>query len=372
MKKLVLIILLMLIISLPVSANEQEDMFREQLRSSNAEELWDDLPTETRSFLEQLGITELTPDSITSISPNNVLNNLIALLAAQSGGPMRSMGILMGSIVLFALVDGTRHTVKEQSISGVFGAVCGLVICTALLLPLSECIRRVCESAQSVSVFMMSFVPVYAGVMISTGNPATAASYQTIVLFAAELISLLATGVIVPLMTTSLALGMTGSIAPEYRLGSAGELINKACGWMLGLGATLFAGLLSVQSLIGKTADSVTGRMVKFSVGSFVPVVGGALSEALSTVQSCLNLLKSTLGGLGIIVTALTVLPPLAECILWLLTLSVCTMMSETFSLNTAAALFKAAQSVLRLLIAVLTICAVFMIIATSIVSGIS
>ena len=110
-------------------------------------------------------------------------------------------------------------------------------------------------------------------------------------------------------------------------------------------------------------------RAVKFSLGAFVPVVGSALGEALNSVRGCLTLLKSTLGAFGILSTALIVLPPLLECVLWLISLNFCVMAAETFSLDTVASLFKTAQGVLKTLIGVLAACSMFMIIATAIVT---
>ena len=153
------------------------------------------------------------------------------------------------------------------------------------------------------------------------------------------------------------------------KLDAAGGLINKACSWLLGLTTTLFVGLLSLQGLVGAAADSVTGRAIRFSLNSFVPVVGGALSEAFGSVQGCLRLLKSTLGGFGILATALIVLPPLLECAFWSLSLSLCTMMADMFSLSSLSSLFKAAQGVLKTLMGVLAACSLFMIIATTIVT---
>ena len=152
-------------------------------------------------------------------------------------------------------------------------------------------------------------------------------------------------------MTTALALGLVGSVSPGMKLDAAGGAINKACSWLLGLAATLFVGLLSLQGLVGAAADSLAGRAIRFSLSSFVPVVGGALSEAFSSVQGCLQLLKSTLGGFGILATALIALPPLLECALWSLTLSLCSM------------------GVLKTLMGVLAACSLFMIIATTIVT---
>ena len=216
---------------------------------------------------------------------------------------------------------------------------------------------------------MTSYVPVYAGVLLTSGQAATAVSYQSVVLFAAKLISLLATQVVVPLMTISLALGVTGSVSPGMKLDAAGTLLSKAATWLLGLSCTLFVGLLSLQSLTGAAVDTLGGRAVKFTLSSFVPVVGNSLGEAFSTIKSCLHLLKSTLGGFGILATVLIVLPPLLECVAWTLGLSLCVMASEMFGLTTLTTLLKAAQSVVKTLIGVLASCAMFLIVSTAIVT---
>ena len=348
-----LLLLFCLALALPAAAEGDasggsalDELYEEQLEASGADELWDSLPNQTRTLLDTLGITQFNADSFSSLTPEGVSDSLLTLLTEQAALPLRTTGILLGVVLLYALMEGMRETIKEEALSKVFGVICALTACTALLLPLSGCIGRVRDAAESTSVFMFSFVPVYSCVMLASGQPMGAASYQTVVLFAAELISLAATNLIVPLMTVSLALGLTGSFSTGMKLDAAGGMINKACSWLLGLTTTLFVGLLSLQGL-----------------------VGAALSEAFSSVQGCLSLLKSTLGGFGILATALIVLPPLLECALWSLSLSLCTMMAEMFSLSSLSALFKAAQGVLKTLMGVLAACSLFMIIATTIVT---
>ena len=363
---------LLALLLIPAAAEEEstlDELYGEQLEASGAEELWDHLPDQTLALLDSLGITELNADLFSDLTPEAVTDSLLSLFTEQAGAPLRTMGILLGVVLLYALMEGMRETVKEEALSRVFGVICAIVACTALLVPLSGCIGRVRDAAESTSVFMFSFVPVYSGIMLTSGQPLGAASYQTVVLFVAELISLAATHLIVPLMTAALALGLVGSVSPGMKLDAAGGMINKACSWLLGLTSTLFVGLLSLQGIVGAAADSLTGRAIRFSLSSFVPVVGGALSEAFASVQGCLRLLKSTLGAFGILATALIVLPPLLECILWSLSLAVCSMVAEMFSLSSLSALFKTAQGVLKTLMGVLAACSLFMIVATTIVT---
>ena len=371
--KTVGIFLLLLLFALPAAAETEtqtvDELYQQQLEASGADDLLDKLPDETKALMDKLGITGLDADGFSALEPNSIVNNLLNLLSQESSGPLQTAGILLGIILLCALMESIKQTVKEPAMSEVFGVVCALGACTAVLIPVSACIQRICEAAESTSIFMISFVPVYAGVVLATGQIATAASYQTVVLFVAELISLMATYLIVPVMTISLALSLTGSVTTGMKLDAVGGLINKASGWLLGLTTTLFVGLLSLQGIVGAAADSLSGRAIKLSLSSFVPVVGSALGEAVNTVRGCLTLLKSTIGGFGILATALIVLPPLLECAMWMACLSVCNLAAEMFELGQISTLLKAVQSVVKTLIGVLAACSLFMIIATTIVT---
>ena len=365
------ILLLPVLLALPAAAAEADtaQIYGEQLEASGADDLIDTLPEETRRFMEGLGITSLQPDDLTGLAPQNVLESLLGLLGEQAKTPLAACGVVLGIVLLCALMDGARQLAKEPAVSEVFGVICALAACTAVLIPVAGCIRSVSAAAESASVFTTSFVPVYAGVMVTTGQAASALSYQTLMLFAAQLMTMLATYVIVPLMTISLALGLTGAVSGGLKLDAAGGLLNKTAVWLLSLTATLFVGLLSMQNLVGAAAESLAGRAVKFSLSSFVPVVGGALSEALGSVQGCLSLLRSTLGGFGILATAAMLLPPLLECAVWALGLSLCSMASEMFGLTQLTAVLKSAHAVVKTLIGVLAVCGLFLIVSTTIVT---
>lgn len=352
-----------------VSALTADELYEQQLEASGGDRLPDVLPEETRELLHRLGIDSLQKENFTDIDVSSWWEQLWALLWRQGRGPLGVFGLLLGTVLLCAFSDGMRHTAGSASVSGMFGTVGMLAACSAVLIPLSACITEAAEAMKSTSVFMLSFVPVYAGILLTGGQGVAAASYQSIVLTASELFSALAVYGIVPLTGVSLALGVTGAASPELRLGTVGNFVSKVSGWSLGIIATLFTGLLSLQTLVGTAADTLSARAIKFSLSSFVPVVGGSLGEAFSTVRGCLTLLKSTVGAFGIIAVALLILPPLFSCILWSLSLGVGGMCAEMFGLAPLQAVCKAGQSAIRLLIAALAIGGLFMIVAVTIVT---
>ncbi len=373
-RSLLLMIMLTMVMCLPAGAEggaaEWDELYQEQAEASGAGDLPDNLPEETRQLLDQLGITSIDAEGFSSLEPQGVWKALAELTGQEASGPLRSVGVVLGVVLLCALMEGMKQTLRDPSASPVFQVVCVLAACAALLVPLSSCVQAVCRAAESTSVFMGSFVPVYAGILVTAGHAVTAASYQTVVLFAAELITLLATHLLVPLLTVSLALGMAGSLDTGLRLDSLSSAINKGAAWLLGITTTLFVGLLTLQGIVGGAADTLSSRALRFSLSSMVPVVGGSLSEAFSAVKGCLGLLKSTVGGFGMLATALIVLPPLLQCAVWSLGLALCTAAAELFALGQISALLRSAQAVVKTLIAVLAACSLFMIVATAVVTA--
>lgn len=89
-------------------------------------------------------------------------------------------------------------------------------------------------------------------------------------------------------------------------------------------------------------------------IGSFVPVVGGALEDAFGTVQSCVKLLKSGVGAFGLLAGAFIFLPVILECVLWILTLSACSAIGEIFALKEITTLLKATTKVLETMLAII------------------
>lgn len=101
--------------------------------------------------------------------------------------------------------------------------------------------------------------------------------------------------------------------------------------------------------------------------GSFIPVVGSAVGDALGSVYTCLKLLKSTVGAFGIFAVILIFLPALLETLVWQLALNLTAAIGDVFGLGQLTAVIRAAAKVLALLSAVMICCALVIVVSTAI-----
>lgn len=369
MKKALLTLLLMLLMPLGVCA-ETDTVYEQQLQASGAQQLIDSLPEETRQLLHRLGISGWQDGTVNDVDVPETFSTLGDLLSSMLRAPVAAASLLLGAAMLCGWLRGAQNTLRTDSLGDIYGFLCDIAVCACLLTPLYRCVVQTQSALQSMAVFMVSFLPVFAGVLVTDGYAVTAASYQTLLLVAAQGITLLANTWLTPLMSVSLTCGTTGALTPGMHLHRVGTGINKAVAWVVGLTATIFTGLLSVKNLLGAAADSVGGRAMRFSIGSLVPVVGSSLGEAFDAVRNCLGMLRTGIGCFGMFATAGIILPPLLQCVAWSVVLAMCEWVAQVLDLPMLSSLLQCGRSTVRTLIALLCACALVMIVATALVTA--
>ena len=345
------------------------EMYAQQAQSSGASDLPQRLPSDVQALLDSLGLDVLDPSSYTELGFHDVAQMLTDLLYTQSAGPKQTIGMLVGVILLCALFGGLDGAVGSPSLRRTYQGVAVLAAGGTVLVPLFALFSRVWEAVEQVTVFLTAYVPTYAAILLTGGKGVSAVSYQTTLLAAVQLLLWLVRRAVFPCLLVSLALGCTGSVSEGFCLDRLSGVFHKAILWMLGLFTTLFSGLLSLQQMVATAGDSLSGRVVKFSLSSFVPVVGGVLSEAYNTIIGCGTLLRSTVGAFGLLSVVLVVLPPLLSCVCWNVGLHLAGGVASLFGLGSLDTLCRTAAGAVRVLIAVLAVFALLMILSTSVVA---
>lgn len=366
MKRLILIVWLLALLCLPAAAEENYDAL---LEASGAQTLSGQLPGDVQELLRNLPGDPLQPETYTELSFSRVMQQLLSLLTRQKSAPVQVFFSLTAVVVLAAMGSGLEGITADLSLRQTYHTVSVLASCGLLLTPFVSLLTTVRQTVDSVSVFMLSYVPVYGAILAAGGAPAGAVSYQTTLLAAAELLVQFIRAVVLPALTVSLALGCTGTVTEGFSLDALSAGIYKAILWAMGLFTTVFTGVLSVQQMVAAAGDTLSGRAMKFSLSSFVPVVGGALSEAYSTVVGCAGLLRSTVGCFGLAATALILLPPLIACLCWNLCLHMAAGTAALFQLGQLEKLCRTVAGAVRVLIGVLAVFALLMILSTSVIA---
>lgn len=349
------------------SSEQYSEYYRGQIEASGADKLFGELDEETQTMLQQLGIYDMDFDNILNISPKSLLELFVNIINGKLKNPLKMFAEVLGIILVCALLDCLKVSFSEKSMGGLFSFISTLLIGLVVVLPLTDCISHVCSAIALNSKFMLVFIPVITALLCAAGRPVAASGLNLTVFAAAEVISFFSSGLLVPLLCVYLALSIVGGLSPDINLGGMSEAIKKSVNFILGLFSTVFVALVSLHSALSRSADTLTARTAKYLLGNFIPVVGGAIGDTVSTVQGCVGLTKNTVGAFGLIAALLIYLPVLAELLIWILCVQICSGGAALFGLASAQGLLKSVYYTLSLLMSVMIFCAVLLTVSTGI-----
>ncbi len=381
MKKRIILLILFAIsvcfISIPVNAanNRENDssedvaeIYDEQLKASGADRLYSSLPEETQKMLADMGISTFDYESMDSMKAAGIFNQAAELIGEKASGPLGTLALCFGIMLICSLVEGTDITVGDKTLEGVSSAVGALCICTAIVIPMCGMISRAVEIINGASGFILLYVPIMTGLMATSGHEISAGSYYTMLMGAGQIITQLSSKLIAPIMNVFLALSVTSSLSPKLNLSSLCTMLHKCAKWVLTLVMSMFVTVLSAQTFVSTSLDNVSKRALRFTVSSFVPVVGGVLSESLTAFSGSLELLKSGAGVFVIIAAACIFLPILIECMLWQFSLFILTSASDILGLGRMKSVYGTISTVASMLMAILLCILTIFIISTVII----
>ncbi|MCL2693942.1 MAG: stage III sporulation protein AE, partial [Oscillospiraceae bacterium] len=303
------------------------------------DELMNALPGDVQGILHE---SQITPDNAGAlgITPFSVLVSVFGVFADEVTKPLRMLAALVGVILLCAVAETLRDGAGGKG-SDVFGVVGVLAGAGLMITYISDCAARAVETLNTGSVFLLTFVPIFAGIMAVCGQLTTASVFSASIVAAGQIFTYITTMLLAPLTSCILGVSTAGAVNPDLRIDRLAETVKKIVVWLLGLLVTVFVGLLSLQSFISTSADTVALRAMKFTVSSSVPFVGGAVSDALATVRGSLNLLRGSTGTFGIIAGLAILVPPLISVFCHKIALSIAAAVCDIFGVNRLSALLK-------------------------------
>ncbi|MDR0946438.1 MAG: stage III sporulation protein AE [Ruminococcus sp.] len=375
MKKLCsLILLLILIIVFPPPIFAEESAAEDPAEIAADEigidvsQIQGDLPDSAYDMLDDNGITPTSTDSMTQLNPLDIFGYIWETLTSKITYPLRVFASILAVILLSALVEGLQDTISDPKLTRIYGIICVMVAVSIISAPLSETIQSAAASLSEGGLFMASYIPVFAGITASSGHITSAASYSLVVVFASDAAVIIASNYMVPILSICMALGIIEAINPNFSLSGITSAIQKITQIVIAFTMVIFLGLLSTQSIIGASADTLGVKAAKFAASNFIPVVGSAVADAYTTVKASLGLLRGGVGFFGIAAIFAMVVPPLLEVGMMRLAFSAAELVSDMFGADAIKVLLKNCVKILSLIFSLLVCFSIMLTISTAIV----
>ena len=246
------------------------------------------------------------------------LQYILQVLWQELVGFLPAMSVIVGVSILLGVMSNLRP--KGQSSIGeiIYLACYGIIIITALsgVYSLVVLCRDVIFSLQSQ---MNALFPILIGLVAALGGGVSASVYQPSVAFLSGGMIQLIANVVFPMVILTIVFSIVSNLSKDIKMTKMTDFLESTAIWIVSVSFTVFMAFLSVNGITAGVRDGISVRAAKFAISSYVPILGGYLSEGFNIILAGSVLIKNALGLSGILLLLLTIVLPVIKIGLFIL-----------------------------------------------------
>jgi stage III sporulation protein AE len=315
MKKIfILTVMLLMILFTAVQSKALEYEFypddNEFVAENEIERLYEGLPEEIKDKLEP--ISENNGEKISKKYSFGFFFDILKEAFLSALPPYTKMlFVSVGTLLIICVIRHMHNSLDSAEISPAVN------MCTSLVsaLVIGNMQRSILSTASGLlsllSDTMLLIVPVMEAIYLSSGNFTLAAVTSTGINLMIAFTQNIFAKVLMPAVAISFLLAVIACVTGNRGIVFLSKSLRTVITTMIIIIMTLMTFALTLQSSAAAAVDNFTMRTIRFALGSYIPIVGGAVSETFSLIQGSFAIIKNLSGITCIVILILVCAPPL-------------------------------------------------------------
>lgn len=335
------------------------------------------------------GIKELIPQEVAEVLPNevfsergtnavksvdeafdvrNVLSYITNSIFAAVPSAVSHFAILLGILILSSafgvLSDSLKSTYISQAVK--------FAVALSLVASLFSWQKQMFESASGyltgLTSLMNGLLPVMGTVYALGGNISSAVVQSGFTMLMLAVCENAVIYVFMPILKVCFGFALVTAVS-----GGKPDMsgVSKTVKGMYTAGISflmlIILLMLTARNMIASGSDGFAAQTVKFALGNFIPVIGGALGDSLGAVTSGLTLIKNGTGALGVLLILFMTLPIIVSLMVNNVVLSILSIISGILGCEFEKKLFDEAKELSGFAMALCGICALTFILSIAV-----
>ena len=225
--------------------------------------------------------------------------------------PILSLIVAVG--VISNLLGNIKSKFNEKSTGDLVHLVCFLSVVVVVIGMVSSLNATTGKTISNMVNTMNVLFPILLTLMIGTGATASAGVFQPIVAIFSTYIADFFKFLVMPLFLFSFVFGIISNLSDSIKLDKFNSFISSLFKWSVGLVFTLFFAMFAIQGISAGKFDSISIRTTKYTIKSYIPIMGGYLSDGMDLILASSVLIKNSIGLVGILMILNIILSPILE-----------------------------------------------------------
>lgn len=226
----------------------------------------------------------------------------------------------LASILAIAVLGSILHSLKSGFAGKATGEVINFVLIGIIVIlcanVLKEVVLLTTNTINLIKDQMEIIFPILLTLMSAMGGTVAVKVYQPAVAVLCSIIVQIFSSIILPLFTASSIFNIVGNISSSIKLNKFVDFFSSLTKWVIATSFTIFLAFLSLQGITASMFDGISIRTAKFAVRSYIPILGGYLSDGFDLILASSLLIKNAIGVGGLVLLISCILIPVLKIVI--------------------------------------------------------
>lgn len=267
--------------------------------------------------IEGFNVNELYSGLIqgNGIEYENILDIFVSNLLKQVKTSMKSVTTLFIVIIIMAVLSSLELD-KNSDVVKITKLIVIICISSILLKNYIEIVDMFKNIVNLIGYAMQIVSTFLTGILLASGKITSTGIIQPLLLFVSSFICVITNYIVIPFFTISIAINIVSKISDNIKLDKMSSIFRKSSLYIFSSVIAIFILILSMESTVTKSIDSIYFKTTQNIVSDVVPVVGKFLSDSLETVLGATELIGKVGGAVALISVIIIVSVPLLKILI--------------------------------------------------------
>lgn len=250
---------------------------------------------------------------------NESMDMLVKALGSGITSFLPLLITIMAIAIVFSLLQGLSSGFLNKSTNELIYFVCYSAIIVILTLKISGLVVKTGKTIANMTGLMNIVFPLLITMITALDGVVAVGVYRPMMAVLTTGVVGIVNAVVLPCFIATMVLSIVSYLTKNIKLEKLTKFFKSSGNVVLGVVFGLFASFITIQGITGSISDNISIKSAKFALSSYVPVLGGYLSDGFDLVMASVVLIKNAIGGAGMLVLLSMLLLPVAELLIFML-----------------------------------------------------
>ncbi len=256
--------------------------------------------------------------------------------------------------VLYSLLSNLTSGFLSSPTKQLVYFVCYIAIIVVVMSRAVVLVGQTSRLVLKMKELMEIIFPILLTTIALLGGVSTSAVFKPMMGALATSITMIVVNLVLPLVVTILIFSMISNLSHGVKLEKLTSFFTSAAKVVMGTLFSVFITFLSFQGLTSGVVDTISIKTAKFALQSYVPIVGGYLSDGFDLMMASIVVIKNSIGVMSIIILMTFIAVPVINIIIFSLGLKLAGGIIEPISDSSLAKVVYSIGKNINMLVAVI------------------